>query len=186
METSQKKKKSIKANIKHKTFVLEYIANGNNATKAYMKVFEIKNYDSASVLSHKLLRNVKVSEAIEIYYTKLWESKSKEIGKAFGSLLRIASSDIANVVDFEDGQMKVKDFKNVDSSVIKAVSQNVTETANGVNVHTSVVLHDKVKAISELLKVLNMINEKMEIFGDVEIISAKIPEHLISQKINEN
>ena len=50
-------------NKRHQLFLQEYLQNGRNATKAYMAVYAVDN-DSAEVLGHKLLRNVKIQDVI--------------------------------------------------------------------------------------------------------------------------
>lgn len=50
-----------KLNIKQQQFLDEYIKCGN-ATKAYMKVYKLKNEDSAASAAWRLLRNVEISD----------------------------------------------------------------------------------------------------------------------------
>ena len=45
-------------------FVQEYIQNNGNSTKAALKAYNVSTTNSAGVIGHKLLRNVKVQEAI--------------------------------------------------------------------------------------------------------------------------
>jgi phage terminase small subunit len=48
-----------------KEFVKEYIDNGGNATQAVIDIERTENRDSAGVIGHRMLRNVKIQELIE-------------------------------------------------------------------------------------------------------------------------
>ena len=48
-----------------KLFCQEYLKNGQNGTKAYAKVYKIKDENKAAASASRLLRNVKVSEYIK-------------------------------------------------------------------------------------------------------------------------
>ena len=51
-------------NNRHKAFADEYLANGLNATQAYLKVYKSK-VTTAEVNGHKLLSNTKIKDYIE-------------------------------------------------------------------------------------------------------------------------
>jgi len=173
-KTKTKKINSLSKN--YKSFVLEYIRNGRNGVKAYMKVYPRSSYNAAGVSAFDLLKKPKIKEALEEYYQELWENKEKEIGKTFDNLLKIANADINNVIDYKDGEMKIRNFDEIDSSIIQQINQTITNTKEGQKINESIKLFDKTKAISELLKVLEMVKDKMENPITIEIIPPEWPD----------
>lgn len=63
-----KKKKPISA--AHRAFIDEYIANGYNATRAYLKVYPKSNYESARRAASLLLTNIDIQEAVSQEFSK--------------------------------------------------------------------------------------------------------------------
>ena len=159
----------------HQNFILEYIKT-RNATKSYMKAYPKSKYDAASVSSFQLLRNPKIKEYIQCYYDELWNNRKVEIGRTFDNLLKIANADISDVVEFDGDRMNVKPFDKSDTFLISEIKETVSEHQHGVNVNRSVKLKDSGKALSELLKVLGMVTEKVEHTGEIVIVPARKPE----------
>jgi phage terminase small subunit len=159
----------------HQNFILEYIRTGNKV-KSYMFAYPKSKYGAASVNSFKLLENARIKEYIQSYYDELWSDRKNERSKAFNKLLRIANADIADVVEYEEDGMRVKPFSESDTFLIAEIKETVSETMNGTNVNRSVKLKDSSKAISELVRVLGMITDKVEHSGTIEIVPAKKPE----------
>lgn len=184
---AKKRKIDLIKNAKHKSFALEYIRNGRNGTKAYRTVYPKAKYTSAMSNANKMLRNTQISEAILEYYNKLWDSKEKEIGQTFDNLLKMANADISDVVEYSDEEgMTIKDFDTIDTQAVQSISENVSQTKYGPNVSKSIKMYDKQKAISDLLKVLNMITEKVEHSGTLEVVKAVRPDKFPDKKKNES
>jgi len=165
---------------KHKEFVLNYIENGGNITRAYSKAYSqegIHLSDGVAAASGtRLLNNVKIKEILKKHYTDVWEEKQDKIGKVFDDLLKMVSVDISDIVEYENGEMKIKNFTDVkNTSIIKKITQKISETKDGRSVTESIEIVDKLKAIESMLKVLNMNQEKMEIKQTIEIIPATRP-----------
>ena len=165
----------------HQNFILEYIRT-RNAVKSYMSVYPKTKYEAAGVSSHQLLKNPKVSAYIKNYYEDLWDSRKDEIGKTFDNLLKIANADIGSVIEAAGDSVSIKDLRKIDTSIIQSISQSSSDTKYGVATSLNVKLFDKTKAISELLKVLGMITDKVEHSGEIIVISAKKPEQEESEE----
>ena len=150
-----------------------------------MLAFPKTNYGTAAVMANRLLKKAKISDAIQEYYDASWKEKEKQISKLFDDLLNVVNADVADYID-ENGEIDVKKIKSLNTFPLVEYNRTVSDTAQGQNVKTSVKLLDKLKAISELTKILQMINEKVEIFGDIELIPAVRPERSISQNIDED
>ena len=181
-----KKEKSLIPDLKdfkpdHQNFILEYIRT-RNAVKSYMSVYPKTKYEAAGVSSHQLLKNPKVSAYIKNYYEDLWDSRKDEIGKTFDNLLKIANADIGSIVEAAGDSVSFKNLKTIDTSIIQSISQSSSDTKYGVATSLNVKLFDKTKAISELLKVLGMITDKVEHSGEIIVISAKKPEQEESEE----
>lgn len=52
------------SNNKHKLFAEEYVSNGFNATRAYMKVYDVEA-NTAGVNGFRLLKNTKIKEFVQ-------------------------------------------------------------------------------------------------------------------------
>ena len=170
---------------KEKDFFLYYLELGRNATKAYMKVFPNCKYESAAVEASKFLKKPNVKAALKEHYDALWEKRNDVIGKMFENLLEIGNSDIADVVDYKNGSMIIKEFEKVNTSLIKSISQTTTDTKEGVRTVEKVEMHDKLSAIKEIDKILGLATDKVEHSGSIEIIPAKRPERKRLKKDEE-
>lgn len=181
-----KKEKSLIPDLKdfkpdHQNFILEYIRT-RNAVKSYMLAYPKTKYEAAGVSSYHLLKNPKISAYIQNYYDNLWESRKTEIGQTFDNLLKIANADIGSVIEAAGDSVSIKDLRKIDTSIIQSISQSSSDTKYGVATSLNVKLFDKTKAISELLKVLGMITDKVEHSGEIIVISAKKPEQEESEE----
>lgn len=76
-------------NIKHKEFVSEYFINGFNATKAYMKVYDV-DYNTAQVNGCKLLSNTKIKNEIALY--------KEEINKKFDNVNELIINTLIGII----------------------------------------------------------------------------------------
>ncbi len=68
-----------KLNSKQRAFVLEWHKNGNNGTRAYMKVYNIKKEGTAAASAQRLLRSGKISRITSELAKRVTEQAIKEI-----------------------------------------------------------------------------------------------------------
>lgn len=161
---------------KHKQFILAVIECGGNGTRAYKMVYPSVKNSTAATNSHKLLKNTYISAAVSEMFEQIWDDRKSQIGQTFKNILDIANADIRDIVKYEDGIMEVKNFSETDTRALQSISQNITETKEGENVNTKIQMYDKLKALSEMAKILKMIDNKIELSGDVIITPAKRPQ----------
>lgn len=165
---------------KHKLFCLEYIRNGNNASRAYSTVYPSVKDTTAKANACRLLNRQDVKQFLQEYYNELWENRDLEIGKIFDALLELAHADIADVVEYKNGQMKIKDFQDSNTKIIQSISRTVTDTKDGQRVNESIKIIDRVKPLTELARILNMIKDESDNSQNIIVIPAvrpdKIPE----------
>ncbi len=84
-------------NRKRKDFCLEYIRNGWNGTRAYMKVYKLTNENSAAVLASILLRNIKIQQFIAFMKENLEEVVGLSKAKQLRHYMVMAYSSIAKL-----------------------------------------------------------------------------------------
>ena len=167
--------KEIKLNTKNMEFVREYLSCGN-ATKSYMRVYPRSSEGAAAVSAHDLLNKPKIKAYLQKHYDRLWERNEEQIGRSFNRLLKIIESDISDVVEYEGGAMTIRNFSEIDTSIIQSVSHTVSPTKYGVAENKSVKLYDKVRLMPELFRMLGMVKDKMEHSGVIRVIPAAEPE----------
>jgi hypothetical protein len=149
--------------------------NGGNGTKAYLFAYPTANSETATANAYKLLRNTHIAKVIQDYYKKLWDSKEKEIGKLFDNFLRMANSDISDVVEYDENGMIIKNFDTTDTFAVQSISETVTEGEKGTSVRKSVKMYDKNKPMAELSKILAMVTNKIDIEGEIVVKPAIRP-----------
>jgi hypothetical protein len=84
---------------------------------------------------------------------------------------------MSEVIDIKNGSLIIKNLKEVDSRVIQSIK--TTRTIDSET--TTITLYNKNQALTLLAKILNMITEKTEVTGSIQIIPAVRPKP-ISEK----
>lgn len=166
-------------NIAHKKFIIEYLANCN-ATEAYRKVYPKSRPGSAAQNGSRLLRNDKVSAALNEKFREIWDKREADIGRVYADVKHLALSDIKDIADLKNEVLTLKDFDKIDTRAIQQV-KIVTETKPSklgediVTTRKEIKLYDKTKVLSDILKVLKMIDPD-ELTGTITIIPAVRPD----------
>ena len=167
--------------VRHQVFVTEYITNGGNATQAYIAARPNVKYNTAMTESCKLLRNPKITEAIQTEFARLFKEKDKEFrkGELYQQIVSIGNSDIGDIIDIKGDTVRIKDLSSLTPSVrksIKSIKVTRKETEKGVQFVHEVVLHDKMKALELQSKILRLVNnDPVEV--DIIIRPAQRPLH---------
>lgn len=76
-----------KLSFKQQLFVQKYIQYNGNSTQAVLSVYNVKNTNSAAVIGCRLLRNVKVQEAI----SRILESEGSVLSRTVQLLANVSS-----------------------------------------------------------------------------------------------
>lgn len=153
-------------------FAQEYIALGNNATEAYMKVYKnCKKEETAMASASRLLRNVKVQEYIKELQTKVEDKAIVKISDIVNELAIIAFTDRTKISKLTNEKIDYGDDKSIEAPIVsfantldlsekeKKVIAGYKQTKNGISVET----YDKVKALELLGKYLGMFTETVKI-----------------------
>ncbi len=167
------KKKKLTA--KQEKFVEEYLVD-LNATRAYKAAYPATKTDNAAAASAvRLLRDVKIQEAIQ-NRRQILAKNTITPEKVVEEWMKIAGLDIKDFLSWrtqlgvvgytEDGQpvfdfrpvIELKDSEHVDGTLV----QEVSISEKGV---FKFKLHDRMKALENIAKHLGMFVEKQEISG---------------------
>jgi len=161
---------------KHKEVLIEYLSNGRNAKRAYKKIYPSVSDATAETNGPKILRNALVKAALKEHDDEKWEARKDRLNEMLDKFIDIADSDISDVVEYDGKELKIKKLKDIkNTKVIHEIKHKVSDTKYGENIEKSVKMYDKVKALENIAKILNMIADKTELTGTIEIIPAKRP-----------
>ncbi len=147
---------------KHKAFVLKYINNGFNATKAAEDIGYSKK--SAAETGCEILRNSKVKEEI----LKHFERQGDITQKLLAEYIRIATSNITDFVEIDEltGSIKIKPLKDIPKHMISAIKKIkekrvIKENADGTSVtvydNVEYELYDKQKSLDKLIEIAELV-----------------------------
>ena len=149
-------------NDKQKMFCLYYLKYFN-ATKAYMKAYEVDR-NTAESISYRLMGNVGVKREIERLKQERFSSVLVDAQSVLQKYIDIAFADITDYVEFgreemmddlgnpfEVNRVKFRDSSEVDGTLITEVKQG----KDGV----SVKLADKMKALEFLTKYTDLLSD---------------------------
>ena len=132
--------------LKHKLFANEYIANGQNATQAYLKAYPDVTEETARVNGSKLLTNTNIRAYIDAELKKIEEKA-------------ILSRDEILRLLAEGARGKMKEQKPVFNP-----AKGTIET-----VEVDIAPKDRMKALELAGKTMNLFTDKLDLSGDIEI-----------------
>ncbi len=105
---------------KQKMFCDEYLANGLNATQAYLSIYKnVKNKASAAEMASRLLRNVKVREYIDVALAKIHDEKTMDAKEIMERLTAIGREQTTDELLTMEGD--IKEVKSRTQDRIKAL-----------------------------------------------------------------
>ena len=133
--------------LKHKLFANEYIANGQNATQAYLKAYpSCTDPESARRLGSKLLTKVDIRAYIDAELKKIEEKA-------------ILSRDEILRLLAEGARGKMKEQKPVFNPAKGTID----------TVEVDIAPKDRMKALELAGKTMSLFSDKLDLSGDIEI-----------------
>ena len=100
---------------KQKQFCDEYLANGLNATQAYLAVYKnVKSTDVAGAAAARLLGNVSVNEYINVALAKIHDEKTMDAKEIMERLTAIGREETTDQLLTMDGDIKEVKSKTQD------------------------------------------------------------------------
>jgi hypothetical protein len=105
----------------HRTFALEYLANGFNGTQAYQKTYPAASYRTAQTASYTLLRKHEIREFLRPRMEASWKARQMDGEEALARVAMAASIDV-RVFFGEKGELLApKDWPEEVAGCVKAV-----------------------------------------------------------------
>lgn len=149
---------------------------------AYLETFDFKKASEIVDISYALFKDYMKRPHIRFELEKrLEEVRAKSIIKAeevIEELALIAFADIGDYVDFTPTGFALKNKEDMPTT---AVIAEVSNSAHGVKFK----MHDKMRSLESLAKVLGLFKEKLEITGkDGEPIQIESPLDVLSAKLD--
>lgn len=123
-------------NDKHKAFCEEYVANGYNATKAYMKVYENANPETSGTMASRVLKKDNVKAYIKELQRERFEALNISAERVAEKLSDIAFSAKDDAYYNATAQLKALDLlqkqlglqtQKVDANVSTDININIVE-----------------------------------------------------------
>lgn len=93
--------------VNERAFVLEYEANGRNASKAYRDIHPDVTPASSAVLGHRMLRNVKVAAALAENQTERFARLEMKADEALAIISEHARADIGDRYDEAGNELPI-------------------------------------------------------------------------------
>jgi len=195
-KVDKRKGKNGKLSVGEELFKNEYLLNGFNATRAYMKAFSVTNYNSAGVQAYDLMRKSKVRLEIDAQLTKTFTKMEVSNELLIASYVNQAFYDERSFFD-EDGEfIGMQNLNIVQQMCIEAIDINerYDKDGNHLGTTTKVKFYSRKQAMDSLAKykglitdnnnntfVFNQDNRKVEL----TIASDKLKERLGVDRIIE-
>ena len=134
-------------------FAHEYVIDWNGS-RAYQVAYPKATHDSAKASASRLLTDVN----LKVYIEEIQGDLGKLAGiSALRNILELKKIAFTNIADFKDGWMTEKDFDNLEEDTKAALSEiqyQEKNTRDGVERIVKFKLHDKLKSIETLNKML--------------------------------
>lgn len=166
-------------------FVDEYLAD-RNASAAYLRAFPATGPGSARSSAARLLAKANIRAAVRAGERRLSRRNGDLQDRAVREIERLAFSDIADVMVFDKGRVRLRPFADMTPDArraIKAVRVRppvVTHVGKGkgrkavVTEPVEVVLHDKLAALDKLFRLLGLYKDQ----PPLEALLAALPPDL--------
>jgi hypothetical protein len=173
---AKKKKKESKTpfydklNKIEKIIIDEYLINGFVQYKAYQAGYPKSAYESARTQSSRLFAKTNFSNAISEKLSLIFADKNKILNELIQGHLKILRAEVDDY--FEDDNLnKLKEFSKRDGYAVKSLKKTTTKDGQSLQVE----LHDKKGSMSELAKLLKLVDDGNKLNLDNANINVYIP-----------
>lgn len=130
-------------------FIEVYVANGENATRAYMEAFGCENEKTAGTEGWKLLKQPEIHEGIEARRKAMRARYQLTTERVMQEIARIAYYNPKRLLD-ENGNLKA--LKDIDDDTAAAISAIEFEGGNVLRLRP----HSKNEALQKAVKILRL------------------------------
>ena len=142
-----------------------------NASEAYRHAYSVKNMKSETVnrKAKELLDNGKITARLHELMAPALERAEVTAERIISELANIAFGDLRDVVEWsETGGVKLKNSDTLTPEQAAAISE-VAETTTKDGGSKRIKRHDKVKALELLMRHKGMLNDKLNINGELNV-----------------
>lgn len=164
---------------KQQTFVAEYLIS-LNATDAARKA----GYSEKTAYSQgeRLLRNVEVAAAISAARVRRERRTGISQDRVLEELSHIAFGDLRDAVEWGAEGVTLKESAGLTPEQAAAIAE-VGETVTKEGGSTRIKRHDKVKALELIMRHLGMLNDKLNLSGEINISALEKARERAKQRI---
>lgn len=139
-------------------FAQEYIKDLNGSESVVRAGFKVKDRLSAASIAYKLLGDVRVQDYIRELTKNREERVQLEADYVLEKLRALLEANVADVADFDNGSITIKDSKTLPREVVDAISEiSINPTEWGVK--KKIKLVDRVKVIDLAMRHLRLFAE---------------------------
>lgn len=150
---------------KQATFVQEYLIDLNATQAAIRAGYSPRTSEQQGL---RLLRNARVKEAVQ----KAMQERNQRVeisqDRILEELARIAFGDLRDAVTWGKEGVTLKESAELTQEQAAAISE-VSETSTKEGGSTRIKRHDKVKAIELLMRHKGMLNDKLNLSGELNV-----------------
>jgi phage terminase small subunit len=155
-----------------------------NATRAYAKAYnldDIDDYNSASTSASRLLKNVKIMDAVDVERKRRLQSHEDLAEFVLQQWQTMAQSDLTEALNITGPIVMIKDISEIPQHMRSNIKK-IETTSNGVKVE----FYDKNKALENIARALGMFVEKTQnVNEDYESLVDKIEKKRQAQNAND-
>ena len=164
-EVAEESLENIDLNPRHELFVVEFVSNGFNGTKAYQKVFECSE-DVARKNASRLLTNADIKKAIRTALDKLIVKLEITSERVLQEIAKMAFANMGEYITIlEDGSAYV-DLSKVGMTETAAIQEVVSdEYAEGRGEDARVVKRVKLK-LADKTRNLELLGKYLKLFSE--------------------
>lgn len=153
---------------KQQMFVKEYLIDLNQTQAAIRAGYSPK---TAEVQGARLLMNAKVKNAIAIEMAKRSRRTGINADRVVREIAKIALANQKDIIDPKTGTV-IDGCSRDDTAAVQSIKVKKTPTDNGFITEYEVKLHDKLKALEQLMRHLGQYNDKLKLENFVPVTFA--------------
>ena len=152
---------------KHKLFVKNYVHFFGNASKAYMATYPSARDTTARSKSPLLVAKDSIKQAIAEEYAEIYAKIQTETEKTktYNLIKTLGDIEISDIIDLENGTLKVKDLKDIPPEALHAIQSieytekdSEGENYSSTDKNLKVKLHPKLKALELRAKIQGLLD----------------------------
>ena len=163
----------------YRQMVDEYLVNGRNQTRAYLKIFPDSVYTSAAVEASKVFNDPTIKKYVEECEKDVYANYKLTRERIAQELARLAFSDIRQLYDAKGNFKPIAELSDDAAAALSSV-ESIDDDGRGIGRIHKIRMHGKTGALSEAAKILGMFEKNNAQLADAiraVIVPAKNPVH---------